>query len=378
METVSTHEVSNKKSLRNKIISDFVKKENNLKEMGLSINALLNSLMRQTGIESNFISYRVKTKESLDKKITSKNKYKSLSEITDLVGFRIVAFYSTDIDAIAKIIDREFFIDEDNSIDKRKAIEPDRFGYMSLHYIVSLKDKRANLPEYINFKGFKFEIQIRTILQHAWAEIEHKLGYKSKSSMPSEIKRSLSILSGTLELVDSQFISIRDRLDNYDINVSEAIKSGKEDDIGLNERSFKVFMDESNKFKACYMDFVRKAKSVKGCKLNISDSYETEDVDPTLVIDDLKKVGIKTLGDINHIISTSKKKELEDILIEFLIDDHEDGDETEYEKNMHFFFICLIYAVEKNGNLKPLSDTEEYATLEKAILKTIDAKKELI
>lgn len=260
MEAEGVSEATKKKLLRKELISEFVSKESNLKEMGLSINALLTSLMRQTGIESNFISYRVKTKSSLDKKITSKNKYKKLSDITDLVGFRIVAFYATDINAIAEMIDREFIVDDENSIDKRRAIEPDRFGYMSLHYIVSLNAIRDKLPEYINYKDFKFEIQIRTILQHAWAEIEHKLGYKSKTSMPSEIKRSLSILSGTLELIDNEFISIRDRLYNYDSDVSDAIRLGKESDIGLNERSFKVFMNESKQFNNDYAKFIEKIK----------------------------------------------------------------------------------------------------------------------
>lgn len=382
MEAAKSSEVHNKKSLKREIISEFVSKESNLKEMGLSINALLTSLMRQTGIESNFISYRVKTKDSLDKKVTSKNKYKKLSEITDLVGFRIVAFYATDINAIAEMIDREFVIDEENSIDKRKAIEPDRFGYMSLHYIVSLKKTRADLPEYINCKDFKFEIQIRTILQHAWAEIEHKLGYKSKSSMPSEIKRSLSILSGTLELIDNEFISIRDRLDNYDTHVSEAIRSGKENDIGLNERSFNVFINESQSFKENYLDFVQKVKGNDRCEFNISESYDADDIDdiyPSTIIEDLKKIGVRTLGDVNHIISMSKTKKLHETLIELLIEDHENGDDSEYDKNMHFIFCLLIATVMRNGNIKQLSDSDDgYKTAEESILKAINTQKDAI
>jgi len=376
MEAARSSEVHNKKSLKREIISEFVSKESNLREMGLSINALLTSLMRQTGIESNFISYRVKTKDSLDKKITSKNKYKKLSEITDLVGFRIVAFYATDINAIAEMIDQEFVIDEGNSIDKRKAIEPDRFGYMSLHYIVSLKKTRADLPEYINCKDFKFEIQIRTILQHAWAEIEHKLGYKSKSSMPGEIKRSLSILSGTLELIDNEFISIRDRLDNYDTHVSELISSGKENDIGLNERSFKVFMNESQIFKDDYLDFVKKTKATDRCEFNISESYKADDVDPSTIIEDFKKIGIKTLGDVTHAMSILKSNKNHEILIELLIEDHENGNDTEYDKNMHFVFSLLIYVVMRNGSIKPLSDTEdEYKVAEESIIKAINNQK---
>ena len=70
----------------------------------------------------------------------------------------------------------QFYIDEKNSVDKRKALGDREFGYLSLHRIAMVSPQRGKLIEYLRFKDEPFEIQIRSILQHAWAEIEHDLG----------------------------------------------------------------------------------------------------------------------------------------------------------------------------------------------------------
>lgn len=82
---------------------------------------------------------------------------------------RIITYFSEDVDKIASIIQSEFEVDEHNSVDKRIKLDPVRFGYLSLHYVVKLNSTRVRLSEYIIFKDLKVEIQIRSILQHAWA-----------------------------------------------------------------------------------------------------------------------------------------------------------------------------------------------------------------
>lgn len=227
------------------ILLDYQTNFENFQEMGASIQALLGTLLRKAAIEPHTISHRVKTHESLKNKIEKKQKYKKLNDITDILGFRIVTYYTADILEIEKIIIKQFKIDKKNSIDKTKSMGADRFGYMSLHYIVSFNKSRSSLPEYANFKTFKFEIQIRTILQHAWAEIEHKLGYKSNKSMPIEIKRMFSILSGNLELIDKQFLDIKNNILQYEQDVSVAVQSENANsikEISLNSLSLKQFL----------------------------------------------------------------------------------------------------------------------------------------
>jgi len=75
----------------------------------------------------------------------------------------------------------------------------------------------------------------------------------------------------------------------------------------------------------------------------------------------------------------SKTKKLHETLIELLIEDHENGDDSEYDKNMHFIFCLLIATVMRNGNIKQLSDSDDgYKTAEESILKAINTQKDAI
>jgi ppGpp synthetase/RelA/SpoT-type nucleotidyltranferase len=80
--------------------------------------------------------------------------------------------------------------------------EKERFGYQSIHYLVQVSEARVALAEYARYRAMIAEIQVRTILQHAWAEIEHDIQYKSSVAMPSVIRRRFMSLAGLLEIAD--------------------------------------------------------------------------------------------------------------------------------------------------------------------------------
>ncbi|EKN5996071.1 hypothetical protein DVP09_21350 [Yersinia enterocolitica] len=210
------------------ILDVYDKNKSRYESYSLAMKSLIDSLLLSENVNVHSISSRVKERRSLELKMGVKDSYKEIEDITDIVGVRIITHYSDDVDIIANVIESEFFIDKNNSIDKRASLEPDRFGYLSLHYIVSLGDNRGSLAEYKNYKDIKFEIQIRSILQHAWAEIEHDTGYKSTVSVPKEIRRKFSILAGLFELADAEFISIRNYLDKYKIEVQSKIRTDLE------------------------------------------------------------------------------------------------------------------------------------------------------
>ncbi|HBP1885489.1 TPA: hypothetical protein L5W43_000983 [Pseudomonas aeruginosa] len=206
---------------------------------------LIERLLDHSNIKVHSISWRCKNKKSLEKKIEKKKKYKSLDEITDIAGIRIITNYSDEVDLIAAIIEKEFKVDKENSIDKRIAIDPERFGYLSLHYVVELSNNRSKLVEYKAFKGLKIEVQIRSILQHTWAEIEHDIGYKSQFEVPKHIKRKFSRLAGLLELADQEFISIRNEQQKYNEALASEIDLNSAQ-IGLDKNSFDAFAKKNS------------------------------------------------------------------------------------------------------------------------------------
>lgn len=201
-------------------IYDTIKEEfhNNVSNYYLYLDLLsstLKNLLNQSGVEYNILEGRVKSYDSFFRKYELKrHKYKDpFSEITDLIGIRIVTYYREDVDAIIKIIFKNFEIDYENSVNKLVNLEPDRMGYLSVHYVCKLKPenfkdsekKLANL-------GIKFELQIRTSLQHAWAAIDHKLRYKTMVKLPKKIERKLYRISALLEIADSEFSHIKDEI----------------------------------------------------------------------------------------------------------------------------------------------------------------------
>lgn len=208
------------------LIADYDNKREIYNSFAKTVSDLVDRLMAAKSISYHSISFRCKTRESLERKVDIKQSYEALEDITDLAGVRVITHFSDDVDVVASMVESEFKIDKINSIDKRAALDPDRFGYLSLHYVVSLKKERETLQEYSAFKGLKLEIQIRSILQHTWAEIEHDIGYKSSVEVPRGIRRKFSRMAGLLELADQEFAAIRLELGKYEkFTAAEAIKN---------------------------------------------------------------------------------------------------------------------------------------------------------
>lgn len=191
--------------------------------------SLIREILSGSDINIHSITQRTKDRKSLVKKLSKPNaNYSALEEVTDISAVRITTYFEDDVNKVVDILTKEFEIDAKNSVDKRVLLDPDRFGYLSTHQVATLGGGRCTYPEYRRFNTLKFEIQTRSILQHAWAEIEHDLGYKSILEVPKEIRRRFSRLSGLLELADSEFIAIREQVTAYGKNVLQEINEAPE------------------------------------------------------------------------------------------------------------------------------------------------------
>jgi ppGpp synthetase/RelA/SpoT-type nucleotidyltranferase len=196
-----------------------------LADLGQVVETALKGLLHAKELKFHSVVHRIKEKSSAERKLTEKGaEYADLGDMHDILGVRIITFFPDEVDRVAQVVTDEFDIDQENSIDKRKTLDPDRFGYLSLHYVAKLGTARMALTEHERFAGLPFEIQIRSILQHAWAEIEHDLGYRMGSSIPSSSRRRFSRLAGLLEIADDEFGAIRDELADYRQQLPEAIK----------------------------------------------------------------------------------------------------------------------------------------------------------
>lgn len=197
-------------------------------DFGIRVHGLVESLLTTTGVEVHSVSYRVKEKLSAQKKMARPNSgYNEVEDLHDLLGMRVITYFTDQVDDVAALFEAEFEIDPDLSKDRRATQDPDRFGYVSLHYVAKLSSARSVLPEWAAYKDLRFEVQIRTILQHSWAEIEHDLGYKTAVTIPAHIRRRFSRLAGLLEIADDEFNDIRSDLAAYAIEVTESVQEGE-------------------------------------------------------------------------------------------------------------------------------------------------------
>jgi putative GTP pyrophosphokinase len=230
------------------------------------------------------VSHRTKTLESVIEKVGRKD-YSDLSEITDLAGVRVIAYIESDVQRAADLIAEAFVIDKMNSVDKSHELQDDKFGYRSVHFVCELGDARTALPELAAFKGLKFEIQIRTVLQHAWAEIEHDRSYKFSGELPSHIRRRLNLLAGVLELADREFGMLAHEVDEYQKRIQRSVKEGALDSEELTTISLEQYF-----------------KLNKNLQIHLSTSKKNHaSIDE--VVGELKRFGVLSVDELGKLLS---------------------------------------------------------------------------
>jgi putative GTP pyrophosphokinase len=207
-----------------------------------AVEGLLRELLELESIEFLTVESRAKTVDSFSSKLTRKSYSDPSREITDLCGLRIVTFLESDVERVGELVRRHFSVDETNSLDKSTALAVDRVGYRSRHYVCSLPANRLVLPEYAKHGSVVFEIQVRTALQHAWAQIEHDRNYKLGSSLPRHLQRRLFLAAGMLESADREFDSIAKAVDEYARDIAADAAQGKLD-AELNSPSLDSYME---------------------------------------------------------------------------------------------------------------------------------------
>lgn len=199
-------EISKTWEERPDIIRSFIEARPQYEQLCAEVAYILKKRLDDGSIEYSAVTSRAKTLKSFAEKISRKQYESPLSDITDLAGVRVVYLYKADRHLIEKIIETEFDVIE--KVDKVEEQEADRFGYGALHYLVHLGRKSSG-ARYDDLKGLICEIQVRTVLQDAWAIIDHHLVYKQESDVPKVLKRKLNSLSGLFETADDQFDRVR-------------------------------------------------------------------------------------------------------------------------------------------------------------------------
>jgi ppGpp synthetase/RelA/SpoT-type nucleotidyltranferase len=238
------------KSHEQAAVTAYMKQRGFYADLAAVVKRILEESLKRREIPVHSIEGRAKDPTSFGKKAAqpsqddpTRPRYAApLSQITDLAGVRVITFFPKTLTLLDEVIMNEFLIVE-RSDKGAELIEEDRFGYRSIHYLVKLKGDRTRLPEYGPYANAIAEIQVRTILQHAWAEIEHDIQYKTASVIPTEIRRRFMALAGMLEIADREFQAIQDADKHLAAHARSQVEAGQLDDVEITPDALKAYLD---------------------------------------------------------------------------------------------------------------------------------------
>ena len=146
-----------------------------------------------------------------------------VNQFTDLCGGRVITHTEDQVQRVSRFLEEHFEIDHDNSENTAARLRTSEFGYQSVHYIITFKrgvfPKRGfavNVPESLyGMENPRAEVQVRTILQHAWADIGHDMLYKCGFDPPEAWKREFARLAAMLETSDAAFGRVHEGMKRY-------------------------------------------------------------------------------------------------------------------------------------------------------------------
>lgn len=245
------------------------------------IEEIITKILKKQGIPYQSVSHRVKEKDSYLNKCRKEKYLNPVEEITDLSGIRVIAYTNQDVQKICDILQTEFLVDRENSVNKSQNLETDKVGYRSFHFILQLNENRLNLAEYSAYKALKCEVQVRTLLQHAWAEIEHDRNYKFAGVLPDDIKRRFHLVAGVLEMMDSEFDRLSVDIDEYSKNMKKAVSEGNYN-LSIDSKSLEQY--GLKRFEGII--------NIEPCNNGTNISEE--------VVEELKKFGYQTIQSIEN------------------------------------------------------------------------------
>ncbi len=299
------------------------------------VSSFIHQALGENKVEVTAVEGRIKQRDSLIGKLVRKgHKYHTLDDITDILGMRVITLFNDDVDRVASYMEKMFDIDWTESIDKRKMHQMNSFGYNSLHYICRIPKALYEDPQCPELNDIRFEIQMRSTLQHAWAAMQHDIGYKSAVEIPTEYMRMLGRLAGMLELADEEFSRIRISVASYRRKMEGLIKAGKLSDVLLDGDTFATYVAQKP-----FEKLARRIASIN--------QGEIQEMSFAPFFSLLKEAGLKTLQDVEDFI-----KDNEEDAFKFAMSQLSDTDIDIIASTVGLQDLLIVYTL-KNGGGKP-------------------------
>lgn len=259
----------------------YVRNQSLYESLAEKVADILKENIEEANVPHHSITHRGKSTGSFIAKAQNEKYTDPPNQIKDMAGIRVITYLESDVSRIAKIIESLFDIDWSDSRDQAQLLGSDKVGYRSVHYVAVFGRNRCGLPEYKRYENLPFEIQVRSLLQHAWAEIEHDRNYKFRGKLPAELERRFFLVAGMLEIADREFVALANAIEEYQTEMKRDLKRG-DLDIEVTTASLTEYL--SNRFS-------RLTKSIpEGGRMGKT------------IVEELELFGIRTLDQLDTII----------------------------------------------------------------------------
>jgi ppGpp synthetase/RelA/SpoT-type nucleotidyltranferase len=281
-------------------IDETVKEYENLfptyNDFSQELERLLERLLREQRIEFIKLEHRAKDPEHFREKIGREGKSYTdpLRQVTDLCGARIIVRRVSDVPRVVEVIERQLVLDPDNSVDKATNLDANEFDYLSVHLVVKLSQGQIDHGGYRRFRDLRAEIQIRTTLQHAWAEISHLIGYKKEPTLPYELRRRLFRLIALFELGDQEIDLLVEHVQEKTTYYKAKLNHGDRD-IEINEDSLKAFIETTEEAR----EWVNRGGRISGQQISTWNNLST-------TVKLAEYCGLKSLEEIKRILVNAR------------------------------------------------------------------------
>lgn len=257
----------------------------------VKLKILLIDLLDAHNIKYQVVEARAKEVDSFREKITRAGKVydNPLADLSDLCGARVIVYYKDDVEKVDAMLASQFSVIERVTIHQQDSLDADRFGYLSSHFVVKLDEKRHNLDEWKFAIKFRAEIQVRTVIQHAWSAVSHALQYKKETAIPSRLRRRLFRIAGLFELADEEFVGIRDAKEQLSNAAAAAFANGNQNIPITSESLIELVADRE-----AMSNVIADAKAIG---LGVEDTGDEENAFPE-IYEISRRLGLNNIGDI--------------------------------------------------------------------------------
>jgi putative GTP pyrophosphokinase len=287
------------------IVKAFERRRPLYEDFTRAIHEYLEIQIKAKGISDFRVNSRTKSVDSFKEKIVRPGKHYSdpLYQLTDLSGARVIVCYVDQLELVEQLIESEFNVDPESSVDKSRTLKPDTFGYLSVHYIITLPSEKVRLEKWSRFANMKAEIQVRTSLQDSWATVSHALQYKViESAVPDSLKRRLFRLAGLFEIADQEFCQIKEVSQKRIKEVTKQFALG-DTNMAIDSLSIIQFLNRS----PLMIGIIQYAKdySFKIDRQEMLEHYNK--LDSSLVTEECVRLGIDKIETLEDLLKRTEK-----------------------------------------------------------------------